>query len=187
MKNIISLVAVTLVFLFGAPAVAQVRIACTPEPLAVTSALHVKTMGQWACFILNDGPAARTLAPEAVYTAIIGIRPIDPASAIIVLSDRQSHSFAATAVKVLSIAGQLSGVALSLASKANAGLGTGLAVGSGFLPTVISVAQGQVPSTSPFTERLLAAPITLPPQGAVTKTVFACKQKNPQSITVVLP
>jgi hypothetical protein len=166
---------------------AQVRIGCTPEPIAVMQSLHVKTMGQWACFLRNDGTAARTLAPEDLYLAILAIKPIDPASAIIVLSDHQAHSTAATIVKVLGIAGQLSGVGLSLASRANAGLGTGLAIGGGFLQPVLTIAQGQVPSTAAFTSNLFASPLTLPPGGAATKTVFAAKQKAPAPISAVLP
>lgn len=179
---------VLLAFAFSARhASAQVRVACTPEPLAVMNSLRVKSMGQWALFMRNDGDTARTIQPEEIYMAIISIRPIDPASAITVLSDRQSHSTAARVVKVLSIAGQLAGVGLALASKANATVGTALAVGSGLLQPVINIATGEVPPTGAFTVNLLASAITLPAGGAATRTVFASKQHAPAPISVVLP
>jgi hypothetical protein len=164
----------------------QVRVACSPEPLAVMASLHVKTMGQWACFLRNDGSTPRTVAPEEVYMAIIAIKPLDPTSAGLVLTDRQSHSVASTVVKIVSIAGQLSGVALSLASRANAGLGTGLAIGSSFLQPVLSVAQGEVPSTAAYVANVLNSPVTLPPGGAATRMVFAARQKTPQPVSVTI-
>jgi hypothetical protein len=186
----VAMLIVAMLSILAGSAAAQVKVACSPEPIAVLNALHVKSMGQWACFVTNAGPSVRTLSPEEIYTAIIAVKPIDPASVAMVLADNQSHTTSGKIVKVLSIAGQLSGVALSLASKANAQVGTALAVGSGFLPQVLSVAQGQVPSTAPYLTQLLSAPITLAPNGqpgaALTKTVFAAKQKNPQPIAVTL-
>ncbi len=165
---------------------AQVRVACSPEPLEVMSSLHVRGMGQWACYLRNEGAAVRTVAPEDVYIGVISIRPIDPASALIVLSDHQARSTAAKVVKVLGVAGQLAGVGLSLASKANAQLGTGLAVGSGFLGPVLQIAQGEVPSTAPFLSQLLSAPVTLTAGGTATRTIFCAKQKAPAPVTVLL-
>jgi hypothetical protein len=104
-----------------------------------------------------------------------------------VLSDKQSHSTASRVIKILTVAGQLTGVGLSLASKANAQLGTGLAVGSAFLSPVLEIARGEVPSTAVFTGSMLREPVTLPPGGAVTRLVFASKQRNPQPLIVTIP
>jgi len=164
----------------------QVTVACTPAPLAVVRSLHVKEMGPWECFLRNDGPATRTLNPEDVEIGVLAIRPISPATASIILNDHQSHSAAGRVLKILTIAGQASGVVLALVSKANAGLGTALAFGTGFVPQAIQIVQGEVPSTTPFVTNLLTGQITLAPGGTATRMIFCAKQKNPQPIMVKL-
>jgi hypothetical protein len=62
------LLAALLVFTPG-PAAAQLTVAFSPEPLAVTQSLRIKEMGPWACFIRNDGPVARTVTVEDILIA----------------------------------------------------------------------------------------------------------------------
>lgn len=166
---------------------AQITIACSPEPPEVVASLHMRSTLPWACFIRNDGAGPRTLNAEDVYIGIIGIRPLDPGSALIVLNDKQGHSTAATIIRVATIAGQVAGVVTGFTRTLSPGWSTGLAVGSGAIPTVMQIAQGQVPSTTPFTSALLRDPIVLPQGGAATRMVFCAKQKAPQPITVKLP
>jgi len=167
---------------------AEVTVACTPQPMAVMNALHVKTMGMWTCFLKNkDAAAGRTVRVADVYTAVLSIRPIDPANAILVLSDRQAHSTASKVVKALTLAAQGGGIALGFLSKSNVAWATGLAIGGAALPQVITIATGEVPSTAPYTQSLLAAPVELAPGGDAVRTVYAAKQKDPAPVTVAIP
>jgi hypothetical protein len=179
--------AVLLAVMGGREGAAQVTVGCSPEPLAVVGALHVQSMGPWECYLINKGAGVRTVSAEEVLLAVLSIRPIGPASAAIVLGDRQARSTAAKVVKLLTVAGQLSGVALSLASKSNAQLGTGLAVGSQFLPMAIDIARGEAPSAAVYLGAMLREPVTLAGGGSATRLIFASKQKSPQPIMVTIP
>jgi hypothetical protein len=106
------------------------------------------------------------------------------------LTTKQAQSVPAVIVQALSAAGQVTGIVLSLASKANATTATVLTVASSIMPAALSIARGAIPSTAGFTAALMAAPVTLPPGAAVTKTVFAArpakKAPTPAPVTAVI-
>lgn len=166
----------------------QVIIAGSPQPLAVMDALKTKMpIGMWTLFIKYDGPVVRTISPEEIYIALIDIKPIDPQNAITVLSGKQASSTASKIVRVLTVAGQGTGIALGFLSKSNIGWAVGLGLGSAAIPQIITIASGQVPSTAPYVVSLLNTPITLASGQAVTRTIFCAKQPTPHPIIVRLP
>lgn len=169
------------------PAKAQVTVAASPQPMSVMSTLHVRTVGMWTVFIENNGPAARTLAAEDLYIALLNLRPVDPANAAIVLGDQVSRSAGARIVRVLTMAGQATAIGLAFASKSNAAWAAGLGLGSAALPQVITIAQGATPTAAPFLGSILNTPITLGPGQAITRTIFCDKTKAPAPLKVVIP
>jgi len=170
---------------------AQVTVACSPEPPEVVAALKMKAVLPWGCFLRNDAPTPRTLNPEDVYIGVIQARPVDPASALIVLSDHQSHSTAGTILKAITIGGQVAGIVTGFTKTLPTGWSTGMAVGSGAIPAVTSFIQGQVPSIAPYAANLLQSPVVLAPAGGpgatATKLIFCARQKAPQPLTVLIP
>ena len=177
---------------------AQVYYACTPQPIVTMSPLGKAVMGEWGCFLINQGSAVRLLTPEEFYSAIIKIRPLTPNVATQVLNDRQARTAPARVVnvmgKIVKPLGPVAGSAITIISKSNAVTGLIIAVSSQVFPSVmepiVGIAQSQVPSITPYTQDLFAAPVALAPIGlpgsTATKVVFAAKQHDPMPVEGII-
>ena len=158
---------------------AQVHLKFSPEPMAVaTSQLAgARDMGRWLIEGCNDGAAPVTLTSERVSMAS-AMAWIDADDALMVLVAHQKRSAAAWVLKILQYAGQGAAIALAVASKSNYAWSTGLSIGSGVLPQITQIVQGEVPSVTPLLSGV-KYPLTLGPGGCFTDHRFAGKMKKP--------
>ena len=164
-------------FTLAAPA--QVHLKFTPEPMAVPVAVmaSARDMGRWLVEGCNDGTAPVTMTSERLSMAS-PIAWIDEGDALLVLTGHQKRSAAATIVKILQYAGEGAAIALAVASRSNYAWSTGLSIGSGVLPQVVQIVQGEVPSITPLMSGM-KYPVTLAPGGCFTDHRFAAKVKKP--------
>ncbi len=157
---------------------AQATAGCSPQPMAATKSIAEKTMGQWACWITNDGVAAYTLTPSKFYQALTTkIAPVSPNVAQQIIMDSINHLPQSRLVKVGQISLALAGVAASLyTGNAQWGLIGGLAAQNG--PRAIQIIANEIPSSAPFLGGQLVAPVTIPPGGDIPPVVvYAVKVK----------
>lgn len=168
------------VSLMASSAHAQINAACAPQPSAATASLGKVAIGEWGCWVSNDGPAPAILTPAKLYQAIIGagkISPVTPAVAQQILSDSVGRLPQSKLVKVGQVGLALGGIAASLYT-GNAQWSLIGGIVSQNAPRMISVIQNEIPSTAPFVGGQLSGPVTIIPGADVPPiTVFAMRTK----------
>ncbi len=170
----------TLVLLIAAAvsANAQVSVACSPQPMASTSSIAEKAMGQWACWVTNDGATPYVLTPSRLYAAVIELRPISPAVATQILTDAINHLPQSKFVKIGQVAIALAGIGATVyTGNAQWSLIGGI-VGQN-APKAIQVIANEIPSAAPFIGGQLTGPVTLVPGADLPApiVVYAAKRK----------
>jgi hypothetical protein len=163
-----------------------IKLQATPEPMAVTSSLKLKSIGRWkvdGC--VSTAATDFSLPIQRVTMAFPQVAFLSPADANTVLTTQQSRSFWSVFLVALSWAGKGGSIALAVISKSNIAWSTGIGIGFSALPEIVRLAQGQVPSVAPFLSTL-EWPLKLAPGDCFTEHLFAAKMKNPQPVQAVV-
>jgi hypothetical protein len=155
----------------------QVSVSCSPQPMAATKSIGEQTMGQWACWLSNDGTMAVTVTPARFYGAVIQLRPVTPAVAQQIIADSINRLPQSKVVKIGQVGLALGGIAASLyTGNAQWSLIGGLV--SQNAPKMIQVIENEIPSAAPFTGGQLTAPVTILPGADIPPVVvYAMKAK----------
>ena len=177
---------------------AQISLEATPEPMIVTNDIPVKTIGLWALRVCNDGAVPRSdIFEERIYMAKWRTKETDQPSGVgfltaahakRVLEVQQGKNKKQIAVELIGIGLDVTVplLAWDVVSASKKVIGAAAAGGS-----VARIVQGRLQSKATsialFTEELLTGPFALAPLACVTKTVFASRMKNPQTVIARIP
>lgn len=172
-----------LLALSAPPARAQVNLRFTPEPMAVPTAqiANARDLGRWVIEGCNDGAAVATIAAERLDMAAGSIRFVDSDDSLLVLTAHTRRGFWGVMAHWGPIVGMAAAAGLNLGGVIKGPAAIALSAGSSVLPTVSTIAQGEVPSVAPLVSSM-KYPITLMPGACFTDHKFAAKVKDPQVV-----
>lgn len=186
----ISIMLLMLGMIAASPARAQVKIACSSQPMAATRSIGEQSMVQLGCWLSNAGSTSVVLTPSQFYTAVIQLNPVTPNVAAQIINDSINRLPQSKLVKVGQIGLALSGVAATIyTGNSQWSLIGGLV--SQNAPAMIKLVANEIPSAAPFTGGQLSGPVTLLPGGDVPPVVlYAMKGKKaamPGPLVVTVP
>ena len=169
------------------PALAQVQVRFSPEPLEVLRAMNVKKLGVWSVALCSDYSHPVSIPRERISMAAGPIHIIEPVRATAVLNTRRAttkKALVAEGIEYLLLGASVFGGSGMIAMTPKI-LGA-LAAGTGVAHTVQDRLRSQLPDLGPFTDGLLTGPVSLAPAQCATRTVFAGLMKNPQPVTATI-